>query len=361
MSGSARNVVQAGTISGGIHFAAPPASKSRPGLLPANVRGFVNRTRELDSLDKVLESGKDGDRVGMVLLVGTAGVGKTSVAVRWAHKIGDRFPDGQLYVNLHGYDAGEPLSALTALERFLRVLDVAPERMPAEVEARADMFRSLIAERRLLVVLDNAATADQVRPLLPGSDTCLVLITSRSRLSGLVARDGARRIDVDTLACVASMALLRKVITDYRVEDTDDELADLALLCANLPLALRIAAERAAARPWLPLAELINELRDESGLWHALSTDDEAEADAVRSVFAWSYRALPESAARVFRLLGLHPGPEFSLNAAAALAGATPSETRRALDALLNAHLLEQIGRERYQFHDLLRAYAADQ
>ncbi|WP_194904206.1 NB-ARC domain-containing protein [Catenulispora rubra] len=359
MSGSASNVVHAGSVSGGIHITTSKPPRPKPRLLPAGVHGFVNRVRELGTLDAVLAAAAE-DAPRIVLLVGTAGVGKTSVALRWAHLVREQFPDGQLYINLRGYDPGEPVPADLALERFLRVLGVNPEEIPTGLEERSDLFRSLVADRQILIVLDNAATVDQVRPLLPGTESCLTLVTSRSQLPALVARDGARRVAVETLSPQSSVALLRKVTMDYRPADPETDTAELARLCAYLPLALRIAAERAAARPWLSLADLASELTSESGLWEALSAEDETDADAVRTVFAWSYRALPAPAARVFRLLGLHPAPEFGLHAAAALAELTPMETRRLLALLAGAHLLEEVGSGRYQFHDLLRAYAAD-
>ncbi|MFJ1913622.1 tetratricopeptide repeat protein [Streptomyces sp. NPDC088147] len=188
-----------------------------------------------------------------------------------------------------------------------------------------------------------------------------MVVTSRSRLSGLAVRDGARRLTLGTLPQPEAVALLRAVTAGYRPEDDLEKLTELAGLCARLPLALRIAAERAASRPHMKLDDLIADLRDESGLWEALSTGDDEEAEAVRTVFAWSYRALPDSAARLFRLLGLHPGPEFGLHAAAALAGLTAPRARQLLDSLVGAHLLEQTAPDRYQFHDLLRAYATDQ
>jgi tetratricopeptide (TPR) repeat protein len=363
LSGSAGNVVQARDVAGGVHFHTPvPAGAPRPAQLPADVRGFVNRARELHALDSSLaDGGSESDGLRVTVIVGTAGVGKTSLAVRWAHRVRGRFPDGQLYVNLRGHDPGAPVTAADALGRFLRALDIPVERIPAGEESRAELFRSMVAERRLLVVLDNAAAVSQIRPLLPGAAQCLVVVTSRSRLSGLVARDGAYRVSVETLSQVEAVQLLRSVLAGYRSADSEEELAELARLCARLPLALRIAAERAAARPRMPLAELIAELRDESGLWDALSAEEAEESDAVGTVFAWSYRALSPQAARVFRLLGMHPGPDFALEAAAALAAVTPVQARRLLDTLVGAHLLEECGHDRYQFHDLLRAYAADQ
>ncbi|MFD4770512.1 ATP-binding protein [Streptomyces niveus] len=360
--------MQAGSVTGGIHFHGPGGEKDRPSAgshprqLPADVHGFVNRVHELDQLNAVLAD-ENGDPlvISVCVIAGTAGAGKTSLALRWAHQVQERFPDGQLYVNLRGYDPGEPVTAQEALHRFLPALGVAAGSVPQDIDTAAALYRSLLADRRMIVVLDNAATVGQVRPLLPGGPGCLVLVTSRSRLSGLAVRDGARRLTLGTLPQAEAVALLRAVTAGYRAEDDLTRLTELADLCARLPLALRIAAERAASQPHLRLDDLIADLRDESALWDALSTGDDEEAEAVRTVFAWSYRALSEHGARLFRLLGLHPGPEFGLQAAAALAATPVPRTRQLLDSLVNAHLLEQMGPERYQFHDLLRAYATDQ
>lgn len=363
LSGTARDVVQARDITGGIHIHAFPAVGDPgrpPRQLPVDVSGFVGRESELERLGQWAH----GDSVteGRILVIaGTAGAGKTSLAVRFAHRERSRFPDGQLFVNLRGYDSGPPLAPNAALERFLRALGVPPGGIPAELEERAELYRSLLAERRVLVLLDNAVTAGQVRPLLPGDAGCLVLVTTRGRLSGLAARDGAHRITVGLLSEDDSMKLVSAATAGYRSADQAGEIAELVRLCARLPLALRIAAERAAARPLMPLRDLIADLRGESSLWDALSAEEGTDADAVRSVFAWSYRALPPAAARAFRLLGLHPGPEFGTEAAAALVGQDRQRTKALLDLLGGAHLLEQTAPERYQFHDLLRAYAVSQ
>ncbi|MDF5753639.1 tetratricopeptide repeat protein [Spongiactinospora sp. TRM90649] len=333
-----------------------------PSQLPGDVRGFVNRHVELTTLSSVLtESHEDPVAAAVTVITGTAGVGKTSLALHWAHSVREHFPDGQLYVNLRGYDPGLPAMPEQVLDRFLRDLGVPATAIPVHVEDRASLYRSLLAARRMLVVLDNAASAGQVRPLLPGAATSLVVITSRSRLSGLVALHGAFRLGLDILAENDAVALLATLIARYRGHDQRHELVELARLCARLPLALRIAAERAASRPMMRLDELIADLRDESALWDALTAEGDDDIDAVRTVFAWSYRALPEAPARLFRLLGMHPGNEFGLPAAAALAGLSITQARQQLDVLVGAHLLEQPAPGRYEFHDLLRAYAVDQ
>ncbi|MGW5335439.1 ATP-binding protein [Streptomyces bauhiniae] len=368
LSGSARDVVQAGNVHGGVHFhrGAAPNRPAPPRQLPGDIGGFVNRRNEIRTLDAVLgrEAGGASGATGIYVITGTAGVGKTSLALHWAHSAQARFPSGQLYVNLRGYDPGEPVTAGQALDYFLRALGVAPSSMPALLEDRSALFRSLLADQRVLVVLDNAATVSQVRPLLPGNLDCLVLVTSRHRFSGLVARDGAHRLVLDVFSEQDAVQLLHTVTAGYRSltgAETAADLSELARLCARLPLALRIAAERASSRPLMPLNELIADLRDESALWGALTAEEDDESDAVRSVFAWSYRALSEAAARQFRLLGLHPGPEFGVSAAAALAGTTTAVARQMLDVLTGAHVLEQTAYRRFQFHDLLRIYAAQQ
>lgn len=350
-------MLQARSVSGGVHFhsADPPSGghrTPRPSQLPAVTRGFHNRIDELNRLSATLTDS------GITVVTGTAGAGKTSLALRWAHQVKDDYPDGQLYVNLRGYDPGEPVQAQEVLHRFLVALGTPVQAIPDDVDAASAHYRSLLADRRVLVLLDNAATVGQIRPLLPGSPDCLAIVTSRDRLSGLAVREGAHRLVLNTLNQTESVALLRAITTDYRPQDDAEKLADLARLCAGLPLALRIAAERAVGRPHMQLDDLIASLRDESAIWETLSTGDGEEADTVHTVFAWSYRALPEQASRLFRQLGMHPGPEFGIGAAAALTARSIIHTRQLLDTLVRAHLVEETAPDRYEFHDLLRAYA---
>ncbi|MDT0441850.1 ATP-binding protein [Streptomyces johnsoniae] len=317
---------------------------------------------ELDRLNAILPGHEEEPLVISVwVIAGTAGAGKTSLALRWAHQLRDRFPDGQLYVNLRGYDPGEPVGPQQALHGFLTALGVRPRAIPHDIDAAAGLYRSLLADRRVLIVLDNAATAAQVRPLLPGGTGSLAVVTSRSRLTGLSIRDGARRLTLGTLPEPEAVALLRTITADHRPQEDERKLTELARLCARLPLALRIAGERAAARPHLSLDDLVADLRDQSALWDVLSTEDGEDTEGVRAVLAWSYRALSPPAARLFRLLGIHPGPGIGLPAAAALAGLPVGRARQLLDVLVGAHLLEQTAPDRFAFHDLLRAYATAQ
>ncbi len=333
-----------------------------PREVPADVPAFTGRTRELADLDRMLTAA--ADRAGPAAVVisavsGTAGVGKTALAVTWAHRNQNRFPDGQLYVNLRGYDPGLPVSAADALAGFLRALGVAGTDIPAEADERAARYRSLLAGRRMLVVLDNACEVEQVRPLLPGNPACMVLVTSRDSLAGLVARHGAARLDLDLLPLPDAIALLRALIGE-RVASDPGRAAVLAGQCARLPLALRVAAELAASRPGLALADLVRELADQRRRLDLLDAGGD-ERTAVRAVFSWSYRNLGADAARAFRLLGLHPGPEFDSYAAAALAGITVNQADHLLARLAGAHLIGSAQAGHHTMHDLLRDYAAEQ
>ena len=332
-----------------------------PRELPGPVPQFAGRATELGDLTEVLERASAQRPRTLVIsaIAGMAGVGKTALAVHWAHQVADRFPDGQLHVNLRGYDPGQPGSAAGALAGFLRSLGVAEQDIPAETGERAARYRSLLAGRRMLIVIDNARDAEQVRPLLPGSSSCVTVVTSRDALTGLVARDGAHRLDVGPLPPAEAVGLLRSLIGE-RADAEPDATVTLAGYCAGLPLALRVAAERVAAAPSVPLADVASEL---AGQRERLDLLDAAgdRLTAVRAVFSWSVRHLDDQAARAFRLLGLHPGPDLDAYAAAALTDTTLQQARRLLQRLACAHLIQPAGNGRYRMHDLLRAYAADQ
>jgi tetratricopeptide (TPR) repeat protein len=285
-------------------------------------------------------------------------VGKTALAIQWAHRAAGRFPDGQLYVNLRGYDPDRPMLASEALAGFLRSLGVGGQDIPAEEEQQAARYRSLLAGRRVLIVLDNAGSVEQVRPLLPGSASCAVLVTSRDALAGLVARDGAARLELDLLPPAEAVGLLRELIGP-RASADPGAAGTLAGQCGRLPLALRVAAELAAARPDTPLADLSADLADQRKRLDLLDAGGDP-GTAVRAVFSWSYRYLDAGAARAFRLAGLHPGPGFDAYAIAALTGTPLEQARRALDVLARAHLVRPAAPGRYDLHDLLRAYACE-
>ncbi len=341
----------------------PAASALVPRELPADVGSFTGRAGELSELDTVLTAANgQGGPPGPVVISavsGTAGAGKTALAVHWAHRAAAHFPDGQLYVNLRGYDPGQPVPAAEALAGFLGSLGATGPDIPLGEAARAARYRSLLAGKRMLVVLDNAATEEQVRPLLPGSPSVTVVVTSRDTLPGLVAREGARRLDLDLLPAADAVALLRALIGD-RVDADPAAAQALASLCARLPLALRVAAELAAARPGRPLAELAAELADEGDRLELLDAGGDPRS-AVASVLSWSYRYLPPDAVSMFRLLGLHPGQDWDRYAAAALAATTLSHAGQLVGVLGRAHLVQPVAAGRCTMHDLLRAYAAGQ
>jgi tetratricopeptide (TPR) repeat protein/transcriptional regulator with XRE-family HTH domain len=336
--------------------------RAAPRQLPAAVADFTGRAAELHRLTQVLDAAGAG-RPGTVVISaisGMAGVGKTTLALYWAHQVAGRFPGGQLYVNLRGFDpSGTPVTAPEAVRGFLDALGVAPDRIPASPEAQAGLYRSLLAGRRMLIVLDNARDEQQVRLLLPASAGTLIVVTSRSQLAGLAATDGARLLSLDVLAHDEATELLVTRIGPVRAAAEPGAVGEIAGLSACLPLAVAIVAARAATRPSLPLAALADELRSASGRLDALDADDPAAS--VRAVFSWSVRYLSREGARMFRLLGIHPGPDIGGPAAASLAGCGLAQARRNLGELARAHLITERAGGRYAFHDLLRAYAAEQ
>jgi DNA-binding SARP family transcriptional activator len=333
--------------------------RATPRELPPTVVGFTGRSTELQALTQLLDrSGEQAPGTVVISAIGgTAGVGKTALAVHWAHQVVDRFPGGQLYVNLRGYDPSQPMPAADALARFLRALGVPGRDIPFEEDERATRYRTLIAGRRMLVILDNARSVEQVRPLLPGTPSCCVVATSRDSLAGLVARDGAARLDLDLLPLEDAIRLLRELIGE-RARADPDAVAALAGQCCRLPLALRVAAELAAAQADVPLARLTDELAEQQRL-DLLDAGGDPRT-AVRAVFSWSYRHLDTGAARAFRLAGLHPGADFDVYAMSAVTGATMEQGREMLNVLARTHLIQPAGPGRHGMHDLLRAYARE-
>lgn len=328
-----------------------------PRELPAAVPHFTGRDDELSALTDLVGTTTQGTVV-ISAIGGTAGVGKTALALHWAHQAAESFPDGQLYVNLRGYDLEQPVLAADALAGFLRALGVPGTDIPAAIDERAARYRSLLAGRRMLVVLDNAGSAEQVRSLLPGMPGCMAVVTSRDSLAGLVAREGAQRLDLDLLPLPDAVSLLRTLI-GARVDADPAAAEELAARCARLPLALRVAAELAAARPAVSLADLVNEMADTRQRLDSLNASGDSRT-RVRAVFSWSYRHLDADAARVFRLAGLHPGSDFDRYAVAALADSAIERADHVLGLLARANLIHSAGQERYGMHDLLRAYARE-
>ncbi|MGO1056077.1 ATP-binding protein [Crossiella sp. CA198] len=331
------HVVQAGTINQVV--LGPAAELPVPRQLPPSVRDFTGRTGPLATLDALL-SGPAAATV-IAVLDGTAGVGKTTLAVHWAHRVQPQFPDGTLFANLRGHGPSSPLDPRQVLGWFLGALGLPEARIPAELDTQTALYRSLLAGRRVLLVLDNAAGADQVRPLLPGAPGCLVLVTSRAGLSDLVIGEAAVPVTLDLPSTAEATELAGRLLGPVAPQG----IADLVRVCARLPLALRVAAGRVRRRGDLDTA--IEEIRRD-------------QQSGVRTVFDWSYRQLTAEQAHLFRRLGLHPGPEISVPAAATLATLDLATAHRLLDELAEVHLVEPLGPKRYHLHDLLRAYAAE-
>ena len=336
----------------------PEAVSTIPRQLPHDIPQFTGRHTELAELDSLLKNHEAAhfSAPRIMALVGTAGVGKTALIIHWANRVRNHFPDGDLYVDLHGYHTGLRMSAEAVLEGFLRA--IAPDQvLPSGLEPLAALYRSRVSDRRMLIILDNAAAPDDIRSLLPGSSDSLVLITSRSNLSGLGVRDGINRMRLDPLPPQDAGTLLRKIIGEHRADAESKAIAELARLSVYLPLTLRIAAGRAATQSHKSLMQLVEDLNHHR--LDVFSTPDHDQTTAVRSVFSWSLRELPDAEARMFRLLGLHAGPDISIAAAAALAATNVYGAEQLLEALVEVNLLKREG-SRYRFHDLLAMYALE-
>lgn len=342
------------------------ASLPAPAQLPHDLPTFTGRRTELDEVLALLVGDHDeqrkqrsADTVVITAIGGMAGIGKTTLAVHWAHRVADRFPDGQLYVNLRGFGpSGAVMSAGEAVRAFLDALGVPPERVPNGVDAQAALYRSLLAGRRFLVLLDNARDTDQVRPLLPGTPGCLTIVTSRHQLSGLVSAHGAHSLTLRPLDAEQARAFLARRLGTVRLAGESLAVAEITALCGGLPLALACVAARAAAHPHFPLSAISAELREAHGSLDAFSrTDTSANVGAV---FSWSLGAVSPGAARLFRLLALHPGSDISVPATAALAELPGRAARLLLAELADVHLLGEHAPGRYAFHDLLRAHATE-
>ncbi|KAF4408086.1 AfsR/SARP family transcriptional regulator [Streptomyces lycii] len=331
-----------------------------PAQLPHGLAAFTGREAETARLEARFPVADEPRTAGVICTVtGTAGVGKTAFAVHCAHRVAPRFPDGQVYLNLRGFDSpGPPVSTTRALGSALEALGVPAEKQPRDVDAQAALYRSLLAGRRVLLLLDNARDSDQVRPLLPGAPGCGVIVTSRNQLSGLIVKDGAHHLRLEVLTAGEARDVLARRIGAARVAAEPEAAEEIVERSARLPLALALVAARAATRADFPLAAVADELRDLPGRLDALS-DTDGTLD-VRSVFSWSYHALSDGAARLFRLFAAHPGPDLTLPAAASLLGLPAARARRLLAELAGAHLVDEHVLGRYAPHDLLRVYAAE-
>lgn len=334
-----------------------PRVTAKPAQLPADTPAYVGRDTQLLEMDRLL-SRNDGGQAPIVTVVGPPGVGKTAFGLRWAHRQQSRFADGQLFVNLQGHSALPALSPEDVLARFLRALGVSPDQVPSDLDEQSAMYRTLLADKSMLVFLDNAADVDQVRPLLPGNGNCRVIITGRSKLVGLVATHGARHLGLDVLSEEGARSLLERLLDDDRIRDEPAAVAELARLCGRLPLALRIAAANLIAGPSTSVAEFCAQLGG-GNLLSGLEVEGDEHA-TVRAAFDLSYHALPEPARRMFRLLSLLPGPDVTAQGAAALADTTVPAADRLLRGLAHAHLVQEVAPRRFAAFDLLHTYARE-
>jgi DNA-binding SARP family transcriptional activator/tetratricopeptide (TPR) repeat protein len=325
-----------------------PVQAPVPAQLPPPVGHFAGRSEELASLA--------GPEASIVVVSGPAGIGKTALAVQWAHQVKHRYPDGQLFLDLRGHDPDAALTPGDALTHALRGLGIPPDRIPAGVADQTALYRSLVHDRRILIILDNGGTADHVLPLVPPTVSSTLVVTSRSQLSALAIDHAVQSAELNVLTVKEARALVDRVLGVQRVERESASAFELIELCGRMPLALRIAAAKLAARPRQQIADLVAELSDDR--LNALQVTGDSRS--VRTVFASAYNALSEPAARMFRLLGLHPGTSFGTRLAAAVTGLSHGRARRSVDELSAAHLIMEGERGQYRFHDLIRLYASE-
>ncbi|MGW5234776.1 AfsR/SARP family transcriptional regulator [Streptomyces nodosus] len=340
----------------------PPwtAATVPPAQLPPDLAVFTGRRRELAQVKALLPAPEERPSMVVISAIGgMVGIGKTTLAVHWAHQAADRFPDGQLYVDLRGFHpTGTIMSPGEAIGTFLEAFGVPTHRIPAGLDAQTALYRSLLADRRVLIVLDNARDSEHVRPLLPGAPGCLVIVTSRNQLHGLVVAEGAHSLTLDVLSEADALEFLSRRLGAGRIADEPRAVTEIIALCEHLPLALAIVAARAAVNPAFSLAAVAAELRESQGSLDAFTA--EAPVADARCAFSWSYNLLTPAAARMFRLLALHPGRECSLAAAASLAGRRPGQVRPALAELVRAHLISEPRPGHFSCHELLRAYGLE-
>jgi tetratricopeptide (TPR) repeat protein len=350
----------AGDAVAGDKFVIARPTTTHPGQLPRDDPWFRGRRVVIEHLDALLDAGAaSGGGPPVIVIQGMPGVGKTALAVHWAHRIAGRFPHGHLFVDLRGHSARAVMTPPEALGRMLRALGVPGEMIPDDDDAQAALFRSHLADRRMLVILDNAASSDQVHPLLAAGARCVTIVTSRNRLPGLIARGGVRTVDLDVMLPDEALDLVAAIVGPAQASAEAEAAAELAVQCAYLPLALRIAAANQRVRPHDTLADTVRELEGGDRL-SALALDEDPKQSAVRTAFDLSYRDLTEEQKRAFCLLGLIEGPDFGDEAVAALLGAFPEDARRILRSLTLANLVEQVAAHRYRLHDLLRDYARE-
>ncbi|MCX2951514.1 tetratricopeptide repeat protein [Lentzea sp. NEAU-D7] len=353
-------LIQTGTLTGGVHVHPPSDSPLVPRQLPAPPRMFTGRANELTALTAELDANNEpGATVVISAIGGTGGIGKTWLALHWAHQHLDRFPDGQLYIDLRGFaPGGVPVSSAAALRCFLDALGVGPAAIPVQLDAQMGLYRSLVAGRHMLILIDNAPDTEHIVPLLPGSPTCAVLVTSRRSLTGLITTHGAQSLNLDVLTGGEARELLARHLGEDRLAAEPVAVADLVDCCAGLPLALKLVAVRAARHGDFPLRVLAEELHDHAARLDGLNSED--TNSGIRAVFSWSYDALPAPAAALYGLLGLAPASDISLPAVTSLAAMPAADVAGLLRELEDSHLVTQRAPGRYQMHDLIRLHAAE-